>query len=338
MTQDPERALANCLKAIEEGKLTLEECRQLYPGQWTELQRLLILAETLRQAPRVSPSLAFRRHARQQMLHRISLEQPRRQETKATTAPRGLKPLFIFRELRPSLQWVFIFLVILSMVTGVGVASASGDILPGDLLYPVESGIENIQLLMTHDPSRKAELQIELAQERVGEMKQLAQESRFEDISQAVMHYETHLDGANISLRELVLKGDQRAGEIGAIFEEALLYDSLILTGIQQSIPEEIRPHIEAAIGATRANKSIAGQWVRLFNDQYTHIPNESSPSSVDMPLPTGIDCWPTDLGIDPPQGIPFCEEGQTPAPLAKDLPYFCWHPAMGSVGKEPSD
>lgn len=326
MKRDPERVLADCLKAIEERRLSLDQCRRTFPQQWAELRRLLLLADTLRQAPRVSPSLSFRRQARQHLLLKISSQQSIQRTSKARQPERRISTLFNLDALRPSLQWFLIFLVVLSLATGVSVASASNDILPGDVLYPIEAGIENLQLLLTRDPSENAQLQIELAQERVGEMKQLAEKGRFEDIPQAAMNYQLRLDNANNSLRELVIHGDQRAQELGALLEETMLYDSLMLTGISQTVPEEIQPYLDAAIGATQAGKAIAGQWVELLND-----PSKQLPTLPDLPgnghpsLPTDIACWPTDLQIDPPQGIPFCEEGQTPVPLPQDLPFFCW-------------
>jgi hypothetical protein len=324
--RDPERILADCLEAIEKGRLSIDQCRHLFPQQWGELQQLLLLADNLRKAPRVSPSLSFRRQARQRLMLRIS-SQPSTQRALSTRQPkRKSSPLFRLDALRPSQQWLLIFLVVLSIATGVSVASASNDVLPGDVLYPIEAGIENLQLLLTRDPSEKAKIQVELAQERVGEMKQLAEKGRFEDIPQAVMDYQSQLDNANNSLRELVTIGDPRAQELGALLEEAWLYDSVMLTGLNQLVPEEIRFYVDAAISATRAGKIIAGQWIELLNDPSKQLSATSgSPEDGYAILPTDIACWPIELQIGPPQGVPLCEDGQTPIPLSEDLSLFCW-------------
>ena len=43
-----DKVLAECLQAIEEGRLTIEECQLLYPKYRVQLRRLLPLASTLR--------------------------------------------------------------------------------------------------------------------------------------------------------------------------------------------------------------------------------------------------------------------------------------------------
>jgi hypothetical protein len=232
--------------------------------------------------------------------------------------------------LKPSLQLLAIFLAIISLGTGVTVAYASGDTLPGDTLYPIKTAVENVQLLLTFDEASAARLQIEFAQRRIGEMKALAEIRQFDDIQIAADNYQSLLIGTNESLRAMVLEGDPRTNEIGNLVEEALFYDVLILSGIMDIIPADSKSQIEIAIGATKSGNAIARQWVELSASTISGgsaQPPETTRATEDfgIPLPTDITCWPSDLVADPPEGIPICEEEQTPVPIPENLTLFCW-------------
>ena len=63
--------LAECIEAVEDGRLTIAECITRYPQYSESLQALLPLAATLSQAPEVAPPDAFRQEARQNLLSQL---------------------------------------------------------------------------------------------------------------------------------------------------------------------------------------------------------------------------------------------------------------------------
>jgi hypothetical protein len=66
------------------------------------------------------------------------------------------------------------------VMTGVGFAST--DSLPGDTLYPVKRGIEEVRLQATRDNEAKANLYLEIANKRLGESEKLKSLNRRDKI------------------------------------------------------------------------------------------------------------------------------------------------------------
>jgi len=328
-----EKVLAEALEAIEEGRLSIEQCQRRYPKYWEQLRQLLPLASTLRQTPRVTPSLTFRRHARQRLLAKLPPHQPSQQSTSKLPNLSNLFKVPNFQVLKPAFQLLVILITIIAMGSGVSAAYASGDTLPGDTFYPVKTGIEELQLLFTLDIADALVLTLEFAQRRIGEMKSLAELGRYEDIPLAAEKYQSQLFDLNESLRKMALDGNARVDEIGELIEETLFYDTIILTGLVETVPAETRGFIEVAIGASKSGNAIARQWVQLTSSSPSSIPTELPKTQLDedigIPLPTDIACWPTYLQSDPPEGIPLCDVNQTPVPLPEDLVLYCWPPQI---------
>ncbi len=86
MTNDTAQILANCLDEIERQERSPEECLAQHPGQRLALSELLPVAQALRSAPAVIPSLDFRMDARQQLLARL----PARRSRRASWTPKQL--------------------------------------------------------------------------------------------------------------------------------------------------------------------------------------------------------------------------------------------------------
>jgi hypothetical protein len=330
VSKDIEQILAECLEAIEENRLSIEQCRTRYPEHWGELRRLLPLILTLRKAPHVVPSFSFRRDARRRLISRLPARLSFPKSAWRVPYLSDLLNVLSQQGLKPSFQMLAILLVVIFLGTGIGAAYASGDTLPGEALYPIKRTVENLRLLLTFDDAHEARLQIEFAQRRIGEMKILAEMGQHEDIQDLVESYQSLLNGTNETLRVMVLEGDQRTEEIGALVEEALFYDAIILSGIKEFVPAETQGFIDVAIGASKSGNAIARQWVEL----YISSPSGASPQlpaitqgseGYGIPLPTDIACWPSDLAAEPPAGVPLCNENQTPVPLPENLILFCW-------------
>ena len=135
MTNDTARILANCLDALEQGQ-PLEECVARYSDQRLTLGELLPVAQMLRSAPAVMPSLDFRLDARQHLLARLP---PRRQAGYAWRTAWFTKRVTLLR-------------VTIMLLLGVGLATsvvtASAQALPNDVLYPVKRTIEQARLAL----------------------------------------------------------------------------------------------------------------------------------------------------------------------------------------------
>lgn len=62
------------------------------------------------------------------------------------------------------------------VLSGVSVVGAANNSVPGDTLYPIDTGIEAIQLGLTNDPQTQLDLRTQFVAERLREAQQLLQE------------------------------------------------------------------------------------------------------------------------------------------------------------------
>lgn len=76
-------------------------------------------------------------------------------------------------------------IVFVLLVTSGGVAYASDDALPGDLLYPVDKAVESINRVIISDPIAKAEFEVQVLDERVSELENLSEDVESESVGDA---------------------------------------------------------------------------------------------------------------------------------------------------------
>ena len=92
----------------------------------------------------------------------------------------------------PMLMWAgALAAVVALLVVGTGVVLASGSSLPGQSLYPVKRGTENVRLVLTSSDAGKANLHIALAGRRAKELAMVApvaDPERIADLSQEINH------------------------------------------------------------------------------------------------------------------------------------------------------
>ena len=163
-----EEILAICIEEIRSGKSTIEDCIKRYPALGKELRAMLEIAASIK-PQEVSPSPEFKARAK---LHLFD-EAKRPAAVKATNQFRNwfaLTPVKVTAS-------VLLVLLIFGAVGGSTVYAAQSSN-PGDVLYPVKTGVENIQLTLTTSPVAKARLYLQLAQKRINEMTQQAKLNR----------------------------------------------------------------------------------------------------------------------------------------------------------------
>lgn len=80
-------------------------------------------------------------------------------------------------------------LALVVILGGGGVVVASNDAIPGDVLYPVDQVVENIQIKLTGDEGKKNELKVKFAEERLSEFEEVitknSQSTKDVDLSSA---------------------------------------------------------------------------------------------------------------------------------------------------------
>ncbi len=163
-----EEILANCIEEVRSGQSTVDDCTKRYPALEKELRLMLEIAASIK-PDEVSPSPEFKARA---ALHLFD-EAPQSVAVRTTGRFRGWFALKPVRATASVLLVVLIFAVV-----GGGTVFAAQSSTPGDVLYPVKTGAENIQLTLTTSSLAKARLYLQLAQKRINEMTQQAKLNR----------------------------------------------------------------------------------------------------------------------------------------------------------------
>ncbi|MBI5082826.1 MAG: hypothetical protein HZB17_16210 [Chloroflexi bacterium] len=178
MAKDLSLILAESLEALDRGA-TLENVLAHYPEQRAELEELLKAARTIQAAPTVAASPLFKKSARARLLRKLSSRESKR--------------FWLIDLLRPlQRQGALSFALALALIVVItsGTVLAANNSLPGDSLYGVKRGVEQMRAAVSpNDPA----LHIEFANERLNEARALIKLGKLENASQSLKEYENEL-------------------------------------------------------------------------------------------------------------------------------------------------
>lgn len=164
-----EQILFDCLAQFEAG-VPVEELVAKYPQAAAEIKKFLATAVYL-QSLNLQPSLAAKKQSQKQFL-----------QTAAHLRAKRRKAWFSWG----NLQRTLLPLASLAMVTvlvGVTFLFASASALPGDLLYSPKRWVEALQLEQAGDDTAVFNLQTQLNQERIREIKAILRTNQPADVS-----------------------------------------------------------------------------------------------------------------------------------------------------------
>lgn len=213
--------------------------------------------------------------------------------------------------LRPALAAAMLALVLIALVAGPPIAAAAQVALPGDMLYPIKTSLENVRLAMVFNTEARVQLRIQLVQTRVGEIMALAEEGRFEDIPVAVAGLEAQVVATVEDVRA-VARRDLSLGLV--LIEQArsrLAEQNRQLVALQSRADALVQALIKPAIAVTAPNVVAAlGQ-----------LPVSSLPAPTSMATAT---LTPTFSRTPPPTFTPVSPTSTamaTPSPTATPVP-----------------
>ena len=148
---------------------------------------------------------------------------------------------------------VFVFLSSGSALTVLAAQSA----LPGDALYPVKTTLEQTRLSLAQGGANRAQLQLEFAERRLGEIEGLIAEGRYNNISAATLEFETYIKNAIAELDTLSRADPARAASLMLQISETLSRYAVTLGSMLSSVPEPVRAEMQHAI---QTIQSVSGQ------------------------------------------------------------------------------
>ena len=243
MKRKLEDILAECIDDIKSGKATVEDCLERHASVRRQLEPLLRTALNIEALGDVRPSAGFRTAARVELMERIHAE---RSKLGWRSSSGTRQPLFAgaFRT-----AVIVIVVVVALCAAGGGTAYASQDSLPGDTLYPVKLGTEQVQRTFTIDDTSKVKLEMKFAANRLREMKAVA-ETRPESLQLAADGYEKNINQVMEKMGTLRAAGS--GGDVTERVAATISQHLAVLDNLEDSIPEErqetVRRICQAAI------------------------------------------------------------------------------------------
>ncbi len=261
-----EDVLARCIDDIKAGRAGLEECLQRYPSMREQLEPLLIIACDIPETPDVRPSKPFKIRARVRLMEYIHEGQA------VKTRPWSLfdrQTMLIPLQRRFSMASVIAAIVITLSAVGGGAAYASQGSLPGDALYFVKLGTEQLGMILPGDDVARAERALVFADRRVQEILNLADMGRLDDLDLAVEKYDYALDTALTRIEEAGDNGSTTA-DLTTLVAEATIRHLTVLDEAYDQVPEAAGPAIALAM-----EKALAGydRAVRILEQIGIDIP-----------------------------------------------------------------
>ena len=157
-----EDILALCIEDIRSGRSSLAECLERYPSMRQHLEPLLRIALSIQEPPDIKPSNAFRVRARVHLVEQIHATR----NVKQTWYPGWLK-----------IAALVVAIVLAASALGTGTAYAAQDSLPGDTLYHVKLGVEQVRRVLNTVDTARVKLELAFAGVRLEEMEALANEA-----------------------------------------------------------------------------------------------------------------------------------------------------------------
>lgn len=162
---------------------------------------------------------------------------------------------FAVRDTQPvrvKLAGAFLAIVILLIGTTAATAYAARGALPGDGLYAVKTGMEDIRLALTVDIAEDGVLQLDFAQRRVGEMQALIDNGRYKEVSIAAGKLERHLMQASKALQNIQEKDGAQAQTLEVYLKRFASQNEGVLTGLLAASPDASQTAIQGALQVTR--------------------------------------------------------------------------------------
>lgn len=177
-----------CLTLIQSGEASIADCLEAYPDYSADLKPLLSAALEIHSALSPNkPTEAFIKTTKIRLLNQLKIHEGKTQKSKRKLQHRP------FRKRRPAFAFLSLALVLILLFSGIGMSSASAEALPGDTLYGVKRGVEELRLLLSFSPAGDAELLSEFTSVRLSEIEELVSTETLMNLDLALVEYDEML-------------------------------------------------------------------------------------------------------------------------------------------------
>jgi len=168
------------------------------------------------------------------------------------TLARKLDFLHLRSKTRPLLTvlWAIVLLAVALFGSAGITAHASQTALPGDRLYLLKTGLEQMQLRLSGNLSQQIDLSLSFASHRMDEMEHLIQAGRYSEALSAAQEFQTHLEKANVALNLLYNLSPTLAARHRAGFEAQTESFSARLSGMSSKMPATFQSLLRAKLSS----------------------------------------------------------------------------------------
>ena len=188
MPSDFDNILDECISRITLRGESVEECLASYPDYAVELEPYLRTAAQMGTTLSFTPAADAKERGRELLRGEMRRLRERGAGRHWPWLPRPRFTVPAYRHLAVAMTSMS-----LALLVGVGTVAASGNALPGDLLYPVKEKREEVQLALTFSKKDKALTQLALSERRTEEISKLVQEGKGQHVDIAVQRLDQHL-------------------------------------------------------------------------------------------------------------------------------------------------
>jgi hypothetical protein len=249
MNDEQLEILDRCLDRIQSGAGSIADCLEAYPEHAVFLESFLSTAIELRSelSPK-GPSPAYAESTKIRILNQVRSLQSKPVKTKLG------RRLRLALSSRPGYAILSVALILTLLLSGLGVTTASAQALPGDMLYSVKRGVEEIRLAFSTTVPGDADLLTQFTQERLDELEQLAASERTMDFEQALEEY-----GSLLS-RLLEVAEEDEIQDDPEILEEihgGIAHHEEVLHRVLEKAPSAAHKGLENAIENSNHGKSV---------------------------------------------------------------------------------
>jgi hypothetical protein len=251
---DLDTILDACLAKIKTENWSIEDCLAQYPAHRDALERPLRIAAWLGSAQSITPSVRFKENASRRLQAR--LQSSSRPPVSRPVVGRATGNRWVFSTLRRFAALAVALALIVALAAGTtGVAYAADGAVPGDALYGLDRGVEQLQLSLTRDPNEALQRQIAFTDERLGETEQLAQQEDAGLLEEAINNYDQSiLDIARLA--ETVNEPDD--GSLSLLVDQTFSTHQARLQVLLETVPEPAKKGIERALEASSKGRDNA--------------------------------------------------------------------------------
>ncbi len=313
MTRE-DRILAQLNELAEESPST-HAMHRAYPGLEREIAEILPIHMRLKQLPRdVVPSATGKARLRAQVMSAAREEMAARSVRPGwyrvwESLAGALTPSSMAYALaRPAAA--ILAVVMTFTAAGANTVWASMDTIPGELLYPVKTAVEQSRLALAFTDEAKTQVHIWVGAHRVGELDKMVQSGRTESFKQVLREY-----------KDNVTEAQKLAASTAGLHERTMVEKSRQekrLEKVSQRAPEQMQNAIALVLSVNGNQPAPAAPQ----GTQPQAAPQPAAPEAlVDMPAPAAAPAVPVSAAIAPATSLPQKGGAVTDEPLQKGAP-----------------